>query len=115
MKAISIQQPWAEAVILGYKDVENRTWATNHFGPLMIHAAKKFDQMGYEFIIDQFPHLEFPKPKEMKMGGVIGVVDMVGVVVEHDSPWFFGPYGFLFKNPKRVMFRPVPVWAIRLI
>ena len=43
MKAISIRQPWAWLVVHGYKDVDNRTWATKHRGPILIHAGKALD------------------------------------------------------------------------
>ncbi|HHY88739.1 MAG TPA: ASCH domain-containing protein, partial [Chloroflexi bacterium] len=43
MKALSVRQPWAWLIAQGYKTVENRTWATNYRGPLLIHAGKKPD------------------------------------------------------------------------
>jgi hypothetical protein len=39
MKALSIRQPWAWLIIAGIKDIENRRWATNHRGPILVHAA----------------------------------------------------------------------------
>lgn len=41
MKAISLWQPWAWAVLCLGKDVENRVWRTNHRGPLILHAAQR--------------------------------------------------------------------------
>ncbi|MEN6507015.1 MAG: ASCH domain-containing protein [Planctomycetaceae bacterium] len=40
MKALTLWQPWASMVALGYKTIETRSWATDHRGPLAIHAAK---------------------------------------------------------------------------
>lgn len=40
MKALTISQPFAETIASGRKWVENRTWATDHRGPLAIHAGK---------------------------------------------------------------------------
>jgi hypothetical protein len=40
MKCVSLHQPWAWAVLHAGKKVENRTWATRHRGPLLIHAAR---------------------------------------------------------------------------
>jgi hypothetical protein len=40
MKALSIRQPWAWLIVNGYKDIENRSWATKFRGPVLIHAAK---------------------------------------------------------------------------
>lgn len=40
MKAISLWQPWASAIVLGLKTIETRGWWTAHRGPIAIHAAK---------------------------------------------------------------------------
>ncbi|WP_020578906.1 ASCH domain-containing protein [Actinopolymorpha alba] len=39
MRALTVRQPWAWALIHGGKNVENRTWSTGYRGPLAIHAA----------------------------------------------------------------------------
>jgi hypothetical protein len=39
MKAISLLQPWATLIMLGYKQFETRSWATKHRGPLAIAAS----------------------------------------------------------------------------
>lgn len=39
MKALTIRQPWAFAICRLGKRVENRSWSTNHRGPILIHAA----------------------------------------------------------------------------
>ena len=41
MKCLSIQQPWAWAVVNGWKPIENRTWHTNYHGPLLIHTGQR--------------------------------------------------------------------------
>lgn len=102
MKAISIKQPWAWAIFNG-KPVENRVWHSDYRGPLLIHASKAFDKEGDLWIqknkkilgIDGMP-LFFP------CGKVIGIVDMVSCVTYHPSPWFCGPYGFVFENPRLI-------------
>ena len=43
VKAITVMQPWASAIIHAGKDVENRNWQTSHTGQLAIHAGKTFD------------------------------------------------------------------------
>ena len=42
MKAITIKQPWAWAIIFAGKDIENRTWHTHDRGPLLIHAGAAY-------------------------------------------------------------------------
>lgn len=44
MKAISINQPWAWCIVNGYKPIENRDWATQFRGTVLIHAGKKFKE-----------------------------------------------------------------------
>jgi hypothetical protein len=33
MRALSIRQTWAELIVHGIEDVENRSWLTHHRGP----------------------------------------------------------------------------------
>lgn len=40
MKALSLWQPWASAIVAGYKKIETRHWKTYYRGPILIHAAK---------------------------------------------------------------------------
>ncbi len=42
MRAISLWQPWASAIILGSKRIETRRWPTKYRGPVVIHAAQRF-------------------------------------------------------------------------
>ncbi|MDO7887963.1 ASCH domain-containing protein [Hymenobacter cheonanensis] len=39
MKALSLLQPWATLIMLGYKEYETRSWATQHRGTLAIAAS----------------------------------------------------------------------------
>lgn len=48
MKALSIRQPWAWAIVNAGKRVENRTWETRYRGPILIHAAKGVTKREYE-------------------------------------------------------------------
>lgn len=107
MKAISIRQPWAWAIIYAGKDVENRTWHTDYRGPLLIHAGKKFDIDGFEWIAENFA---FPMPRKHQFmcGGIIGMATLKNVVRQYTvSPWFFGPWGFRLIDPKPVPFVPL--------
>lgn len=50
MKTLSVRQPWASLLVSGLKDIENRTWAPNFRGRIMIHALsakvpKRFAEM----------------------------------------------------------------------
>lgn len=41
MKALTLWQPWASAIALGYKHHETRGWKTKYRGIIAIHAAKR--------------------------------------------------------------------------
>lgn len=40
MKALSLHQPYAQAVIIGSKTIETRSWATKHTGDVLICSTK---------------------------------------------------------------------------
>jgi hypothetical protein len=46
VKALTVQQPWAWAIVHGGKDVENRTQAWSYRGPLAIHAGARVSERG---------------------------------------------------------------------
>lgn len=48
MRALTVQQPWAWAIVHGGKDVENRTQAWSYRGPLAIHAGARVSQRGVD-------------------------------------------------------------------
>lgn len=41
MKALSLQQPWANMIASGKKTIETRKWKTKYRGPLLIVSSKK--------------------------------------------------------------------------
>lgn len=110
MKALSIQQPWAWAILAGHKPLENRTWKTRYRGPLAIHASRGtgWDASGRELLAK----LGTPAPDELPRGALLGVVDLVDVVElgtllvpawVKDCAHAFGPYCWILENP-----RPLP-------
>ena len=105
MKALSIRQPWADLIILGIKDIENRTWRTQYRGTLLIHAAQQLDERG-EWLLcstpgfkDDMNALYRTCGHVSQRGFIIGTVELFDCVSHHSSKWFFGPYGFVLKNP----------------
>ena len=99
MKALSVQQPWAWLIVNGYKDgVENRSWATNVRGDVAIHAGKKVDVEGYEWVQEEFPEIPLPPIDALERGGIVGRARLTDCITAMISKWFFGPFGFLFKD-----------------
>lgn len=63
MKALTVQQPWASAMVHPgitrgglVKDVENRTQMWRHRGPLAIHAGQRVSQRGLDSPLIAPPH-----------------------------------------------------------
>jgi hypothetical protein len=113
MKALSIRQPWAHAIVHLGKDVENRDWDTRYRGPILVHAAKGMTKAEYQsawFFIETISRRagigKQPTQVELLRGGIIGVADLVDVVVRSDSPWFVGPFGFVLRNVRPLPFIP---------
>jgi len=103
MRALTVRQPWAWAIIHGGKDIENRTWTNRHAtGRIAIHAG-----MGLDSFDDVPRGARRPKSGELVHGAIIGVVDVVEVVEKHRSKWFGGPYGWVLANP-RALPEPIP-------
>ena len=100
-KALSLKQPWAWAIFHG-KPVENRTWYSNYRGPLWIHSSRTVKMEDYQFFIENKISYGW-----LYYGAIIGRVNMVDCVKEHDSWWFFGPYGFVFEDPI-ILGNPIP-------
>ena len=111
MKALSIRQPWAWAILHAGKDIENRTWATSFRGPICIHASQGVGGWGewdeaLWFIEAKMGHVP-PLRSMITKGGIIGTAEIVNCVAASNSPWFFGPYGFVLRNVQAVDFIPV--------
>jgi activating signal cointegrator 1 len=43
MRGITLWQPYASLVALGLKTFETRSWGSSYRGPLLIHAARRWD------------------------------------------------------------------------
>ncbi|MBF0169079.1 MAG: ASCH domain-containing protein [Alphaproteobacteria bacterium] len=93
VRCLSIRQPWAHLILHWGKDIENRKWLTHYRGKLLIHASKQID----------CEHEEV-RAENMPLGGIVGVVRVVDCVTKSDSPWFFGPYGFVLADARPLKF-----------
>lgn len=122
IKTLSIQQPWACLIAAGYKDIENRTWATNYRGRIAIHASGKFDFSFFDWIGDcaladlvrdhfgiKRGTKKITKNKHL-FGAVIGTVDLIDCIKtdtrEADkikSPWcFYAGYAWVLAEPRKI-------------
>lgn len=104
MKALTLHQPWAWAIIHGPKRIENRTWAppASLIGQrIAIHAGKTFDHDGHHWILQSFPDLSIPTDSAaFRRGAIIGSVELVGVErKDPGDPWWEGPVGWRLDKP----------------
>ena len=109
--ALSIRQPWAWLILNAGKGIENRDWLTRIRGPIYLHASKGMTKDEYEDGADTLRHIRgseivLPHFDALERGGIVGRVDIVDCVCAHDSPQFFGEYGFVLANPMTLPFRP---------
>lgn len=100
LRALSVRQPWAHAIVHHGKDVENRTRRFGHRGWTLIHASAGVTDEDWSrahgFMEEN--RLPFPSPGECQFGSIIGIARIVGSVDASDSPWWMGPYGLVIDQ-----------------
>jgi len=122
MKAISIRQPWAWAILHAGKRIENRGWSTRHRGPILLHVSAgltKREYQEFQLFLATLPQEmqksvpSLPPMAALPRGGIVGRANLVDVLdYTKDTPpsgqaeWFFGPYGFLLDDVREVPFVP---------
>lgn len=106
MKALSVRQPWAELIMLGWKPWENRTWPTRHRGRLIIHAPMTEDDAAGMFMLEHGIVLPWPTGRGM----ILGTVDIVSCerieALKDPGIYAFGPWCWGLKNARRLE-RPI--------
>ena len=110
IKALSVRQPWAWAIIHAGKDIENRSWRSSTVrGRVAIHASKGMGRAEYNESANFIKMLtdSVPQAPALERGGIIGSVEIVDGVRSSPSPWFFGPFGLVLANPEPCDFIPV--------
>ena len=105
MKALSVRQPWAWLICMGYKDIENRGKRVKNLRRVYVHASKSracMDEATIAWVSERLQENEkklFAKALEnLPFGAVIGEVDITACVDRTESPWFTGPLGYVLSN-----------------
>src|SRR5205807_606340 len=83
IRALSVRQPFASAILAGQKTEEYRTWSTTHRGLLAIHASG-------------------PPVDGLPVGVILGTVELVGCLED-----VYEQFVLLLANPCPLA-RPVP-------
>ncbi|MHC5770842.1 MAG: ASCH domain-containing protein [Nostoc sp.] len=110
MKALSVRQPWAWAIIYALKNVENRGWPIHYRGDILIHAAKTCTKKDYQ-LAREFCHsmgVVTPELISLRRGQVIGIVTIVDCKFSQvASGWGMpGQYHWKLENPREIT--PIP-------
>ncbi len=95
MKTLTIKQPWAHLIASGVKDIEIRSWKTNHRGKIYIHASAKSAHGNgdvSEYLNYYWKHIPQTIQFQLQSGqlhtaAIIGEVEIIDCVQEHNSVW----------------------------
>jgi len=111
MKTITIKQPYASLICEGIKDIENRTWPTKFRGRVLIHASIKnlLKKIKYgetiQFLSKEQVNSIMNSRKEteifgyhLPVGAIIGSVEIVDCVINHQSIWAEKSEGVIAGN-----------------
>lgn len=111
MKALSIRQPWAFAILFLGKRIENRVWHPPRqlIGQrILLHASKGCTPIevceAIEIMVKcglstaELWNLHWPGLDKVPRGGIVGTARLAGCVTHHPSKWFVGPYGFVLED-----------------
>lgn len=112
MIALSIRQPWAWMILHAGKDIENRDWPTAFVGRCLLHAGLTMTRAEYAAGRDVLraihgPKFDLPPADELRRGGIVGSVVIRDCVLNSNSPWFAGPFGFQLVEPWPCPFTPL--------
>lgn len=101
MKGISLWQPWATAMAMGWKSNETRHWSTEYRGLIAIHAAKRWtwdERDDWEMAQRRYPDLTLPDVPPLgaivAVGNLVAIErseDLIGKISAEEESW--GNYG----------------------
>ena len=120
MRALTVRQPWATAIIWGGKDIENRTRPTGYRGRLWIHAGLHRPDRDDYLEASGLARTETGDGLDWaaisrSLGVILGSVDVVGCHSDETeeprtscSPWArHSQHHWMLANP-RPLAEPVP-------
>lgn len=114
--ALSVRQPWAHALAMGWKGIENRDWrrpnpGLTFTGAFCIHASTGLTRAEYDKGAAFMAERGFicPPAIALRRGGIIGTARVRGIVRASDDPWFFGPVGLVIVDAAPFDFIPAAV------
>ena len=105
MKALSIKQPWAQLIIMGAKDVENRSQRTSFRGRFAVHVSLKrahYEDVGIDAIPrDLREQVKRAWERNASAGRVIGTVELIDCIQDSNSIWAIDDYWhWVLRDPR---------------
>lgn len=101
---LSVRQPWAMALVVGRKPVENRSWSTTWLDTAVprwvyIHASGRPARLAnHEQSALNIRWPSMPAVRDMPMGAILGACRFIGQqkpgsphLPDHSIPWATGP------------------------
>lgn len=127
---LSMHQPWASLLVLGFKRFEGRQWSTKYRGPLWIQAGSRVPtqeeikavEAQYLDLYKDAPDMP-PLPDRYPLSSLLGVVDLEDVVpnevyrkvipedVREDSE---SKFLFVIRNPRKLLY-PIKLSGQKMI
>lgn len=120
LRAISLWQPWASAMALGWKRNETRHWSTPYRGPMAIHAAKRWtweEKDEWECVLSD--HAFDGLPEQPPLGAIVAIGILVDIrrteierhaISAQEDRWgnySAGRFAWIFENI-RALAEPIP-------
>ncbi len=106
IKALSVHQPWAWAIIYALKDIENRGWPIHYRGDILIHATKTCTKKEYfeAKVFCQSMGVVIPELISLRRGQVIGIVTIVDCQFSQVASGWGMPlqYHWQLENPREI-------------
>lgn len=80
MKALTLWQPYAQAIVLGLKKYETRSWATKHRGLIAIHCSVKPLSKEYKELASKYEISD-----KLQYGKIVVICDLLDCIFMTDE------------------------------
>lgn len=105
MKAISIRQPWAWAIVNAGKRVENRDWTDKRKNvrdaqrlieegeTFLIHTGAQFEHQGQHYLVSLSQQgilplgLRIPETRSYRQGGFVATAKLIGLIHARETQY----------------------------